>query len=296
MNESRTRVFVTMFGLVAAGLMSVGCTGGADRRPSSSTGGAGSTTNIQVAGTTGSAGTTDSAGTTGNAGTTDTTGSAGATGDAGATGSAGAVGSAGTTGDAGATGSAGATASVPACAAPSSAVITDFGSKSTVGTPYKGADVGLAVPMVSTSSGALVIKLDTGPPSTDYPYAYVGLPFNACTGAAAYTGVKFNIGGTLSTGCRVVFSAVDAAHTAVANHGTCKAANCYPSQAGIELPETPMDVTVMFLDQSGGGADPEVVDRIDPNHLLGLQWQFNPATGDAGGCTGTVTIDNVSFM
>jgi hypothetical protein len=186
---------------------------------------------------------------------------------------------------------------VPPCAAPASALITDFSAgKSIVGMPYKGADVGLAVPMVSTSSGALVIKLDTGPPSTNYPYAYVGLPLNACTGAAAYTGVKFTISGTLSADCRVVFSAVDAAHSTVANHGTCTAANCYPSSAGLELPETPMDVTVLFSDQSGGGANLDVVDRIDPNHLLDIQWQFNLATGDAGGCSGTVTIDNVTFL
>jgi hypothetical protein len=305
MDEKAARVFATkltaVLGLAAAGLMSLGCTGGGDRRPS---GTAGSTTNVEVpgsAGTTGSAGSGGGGGSTGSAGTTEssagTTGSAGSGGSPGSAGVTGTTGSAGVTGSAGATGAAGAIAVVPPCAAPSSALVTDFGTgKSTVGTPYKGADVGLAAPMVSVTGGALVIKLDTGPPSTDYPYAYVGLPFNACTGAAAYTGVKFNIGGTLSTGCRVVFSAVDAAHSTVANHGTCKAANCYPSAAGIELPATPTDVTVLFGDQSGGGADPEVVERVDPNHLLNLQWQFNLATGDAGGCSGTVTIDNISFL
>ncbi|MDB4983646.1 MAG: hypothetical protein JWM82_4398, partial [Myxococcales bacterium] len=205
----------------------------------------------------------------------------------GATGTAGDVGVAGTTGAAGAT---------PPCAAPGAAIITDFGSgKTLVGAPYKGADVGLAAPMVSTSSGALVIKLDTGPPSTSYPYAYVGLPLSMCTGAGAYTGVKFNIGGTLSVGCTIQFSAVDAAHSTVANHGTCMAANCYPSSARFELPATPTDVTILFADQSGGGADPGV-SPLDPAHLLNLQWQVNPATGDAGGCAGTVTIDNVTFM
>jgi hypothetical protein len=296
-------------GLALAGVLSFSCTD-VEHNGGPTTGSAGSTTNIMTgdgAGATGSAGSTSGAGSTGSAGSTSGGGSTGSTGGAGATGSAGSTDTAGTTGTAGSTslpgtagttGAAGSTSTVdkPPCAAPGSALVTDFGTgKTLVGAPYKGADVGLAVPTVSTSTGALVIKLDTGPPSTPYPYAYVGLPLNMCTGAGAYTGVKFNISGTLSAGCTIQFSAVDQEHSTVANHGTCTIANCYPSSARFELPATPTDVTVLFVDQSGGGADPGV-GPLDPAHLLNLQWQVNPAVGDAGGCTGTVTIDNVTFM
>jgi hypothetical protein len=290
MTTKQIRGWSRVFGLAVAGVLSWSCTD-VERN-------GGPTTNIETAGSTGSTGTSGSTGSTGGAGSTDAAGSTGSTGSAGATGSAGTTGTAGGTALGGTTGTAGSTSTVdkPPCAAPGSALVTDFGTgKTLVGAPYKGADVGLAVPTVSTSTGALVIKLDTGPPSTPYPYAYVGLPLNMCTGAGAYTGVKFNISGTLSAGCTIQFSAVDQEHSTVANHGTCTIANCYPSSARFELPATPTDVTVLFVDQSGGGADPGV-GPLDPAHLLNLQWQVNPAVGDAGGCTGTVTIDNVTFM
>jgi hypothetical protein len=312
--KKEMRVLPRMLGLAVAGLLSLaplslGCTDVEKNGGSGSPSGSAGTTNVMTgtagSGTAGSSGVAgDTPGTAGASGTAGSPGSAGSSATAGSTGSAGALGVAGATGSAGAvdpgtagaTGAAGAVAVTPPCAAPGSALITDFGAgKTTVGAPYKGADVGLAVPTVSTTSGALVIKLDTGPPSTPYPYAYVGLPLAVCTGAGAYTGVKFNIGGTLSAGCTIQFSAVDAAHSTVANHGTCTIANCYPSSARFELPATPTDVTVLFTDQSGGGADPGA-SPLDPAHLLNLQWQVNPATGDAGGCTGTVTIDNVTFM
>jgi hypothetical protein len=298
-------------GLLALGLLALGCTDVETNGGSGSKGGASGTTNVTTgtagsgvvgsgsAGTggnttPGTAGAPGTAGSTGTAGSSDT---AGSTGTAGSFGVAGSTGTAGDVGTAGATGAGGAVVVTPPCAAPSTALITDFGAgKTAVGAAYKGADTGLAAPMVTTSTGALVIDLDTGVPTTPYPYAYVGLPFNACTGAGAYTGVKFKIGGKLTEGCSIQFSAVDQAHSTVANHGTCTSTNCYPSSARFELPATPTDVTVLFTDQSGGGADPGAA-TLDPAHLLNIQWQVNPATGDAGGgCKGTITIDNVTFM
>ena len=34
---------------------------------------------------------------------------------------------------------------------------------------------------------------------------------------------------------------------------------------------------------------------VNPAELLNIQWQFNVAAGTAGGCTGTVTIDNITL-
>jgi len=136
------------------------------------------------------------------------------------------------------------------------ALITDFGGGATLpvnAVPYKGADKDLTVPTADPSSGALVININTGVPTTMYPYAYVGLSFNGCVDASAFTGVKFTASGTLSAGCSIQFSTVDKEHSTVGNNGTCTETNCYASSKVFPLPATPTDTTVLFLDQTGGG-------------------------------------------
>jgi hypothetical protein len=183
--------------------------------------------------------------------------------------------------------------SPPPCAAPHSAMITSFDTGSSlVGSPYAAADVGLTPPTISTASGALVITLDTGTPTTSTPYAIVGLPFKACTGAGAYSGVKFKASGALNAGCSIRFAAIDEEHAGPANGGMCTPPSCYPSSAPFDLPATPTDVTIRFVDQIGGAADAGV-GPLDPAHLLGLLWGVIPSTG---GCKGTVTIDDVTFL
>lgn len=237
--------------------------------------------------TLGSAGCSSSSGSSGTGGSTGTGGTGTGTGGTSLTG--------GTTG-AGTGGTAGGAAA--ACPATPSAVIVDFSgdaSAAQVGTPYKGADTGLTVPTVSTTTGALVVDVATGPASTTYPYAYVGLPFNACVDGSAYTGVTFTASGTLSAGCTIQFSVVDKEHSTTANNGTCTVANCYASSKIFTLPATPTPVTVAFTDQSGGGANAGAA-AVDPTEILNIQWQLNvPAAPDAGGCTGNFTIDDVMF-
>jgi hypothetical protein len=184
----------------------------------------------------------------------------------------------------------------PPCAAPASAMITSFDAGSSlVDSPYTDADVGLTSPTISTASGALVITLDTGKPTTTYPWAVIGLPFKACAGAGAYSGVKFKASGALSAGCSIQFSAIDEEHALPANGGTCTAPSCYGSSAPFDLPATPTDVTILFGSQRGGAADPGV-GPLDPAHLLNLQWTVIPSTGAMPGCNGTVTIDDVMFL
>jgi hypothetical protein len=224
-------------------------------------------------------------------------GSSGTGGSSGATG--GSTGSGGTGGgEVGGTSGGGAGGGAVACAVPTSATITDFGSTTQVSSPYKGADTGLTVPTVDTSGGKLVVTVDTGSPTTQYPYAYVGLPFNACVDASSYTGVKFNISGTLNAGCTIQFSAVDKEHSTPGNGGTCTAANCYASSKIFTLPSTDTDVSVAFADQTGGGADSTAA-AVDPTEILNVQWQLNVpvAVGDAGGggCQGSFTVNSVSF-
>ncbi len=195
----------------------------------------------------------------------------------------------------------------PACAAvPAGGKITDFtpdgGATSglALGNLYTSQDTGLTAPAFSTSTGALVINFNTGTPTTMYPYAGVGVPFAACANASAFTGIKFNITGTLNAGCTIQFSAIDEEHIpkTPTGIGICGAANCYPSSKIFPLPSTATDVTIAFADQGNGGMDVGAA-AVDPTRITGIQWQVNPSganAGDAGvGCTGMVTIDNVTF-
>jgi hypothetical protein len=229
-----------------------------------------------------------------------TGGSSGSTG-----GSNGSTGGHGVGGSTAGTGGAGPDAG-PACATvPMTQKIADFtadggaASGLTLSNFYTTNDTGLAAPTFSTATGALVVTFNTGMPTTMYPYVGIGLPFAACANASASTGIKFNISGTLSAGCTIQFSAIDKEHLTVGpNMGTCTATNCYPSSKAFTLPSAATDVMVAFTEQANGGMDPGAA-ALDPTKLTGIQWQVNPvgaAAGDAGvGCTGSITIDNVTF-
>lgn len=236
--------------------------------------------------------------------------SSGGSGTGGSNGSAG--GSNGSTGGHGAggsttgTGGAGVDAG-PACATvPAGGKITDFtadggtASGLALGNLYTVADTagGLTAPTFSMSSGALVVNFNTGMPTSMYPYAGIGVPFAACANASAFTGVQFNISGTLNTGCTIQFSAIDKEHIPVATMGICTAMNCYPSSKLFTLPSAATDVKVAFAEQANGGMDPGAA-PLDPTKITGVQWQVNPTGamgGDAGvGCTGSITIDNLTF-
>ena len=178
-----------------------------------------------------------------------------------------------------------------ACGAVTTDSIQDFASTGLTGTIYAGAQTGLMMPSY-TSTGSLQIMFDTGVPTMMYPYAYLGLPFTSCVDASKYTGVTFNVSGTLSTGCTIQFSAVDKEHNKVSDGGTCTLDNCYPGGYIFTLPSSASDVTVKFSDQPAGGADPSAA-SVDPTQLKGIQWQVNPDM--TNGCTGMVTIDNIKF-
>lgn len=208
------------------------------------------------------------------------------TGGGGSTGSAG-TGNAGSTGTGG-TGTGGATG----CAVASGALITDFSGAGglSMGMPFTFQDTGLTAPVVSTTASNLSVTFNTGAPTTMYPYAGWGIPFDACNNVSSYTGVKFNISGTLSAGCTIQFSLGDKQHSSSPPLGTCTATSCYPGAKVFTLPATATDVTVLFSEIAAGGpATPIVV----PAEAIGVQWQLNvPTTG----CMGSVTIDNVTLL
>ena len=286
------------FGLV--GLLGLALAAGCSSSGGSASGSGGSSGN-------GSGGSSSSGGSNGSGGSSNGSGgsssSGGSTGSGGSSSSGGSTGSGGSSsGSGGDSGSGSGGSSGSSCAAASADLITDFGSDTAqVGDPYKGADMGLTAPMVDTSGGSLAITLDTGAgtsATSAYPYAYIGLPFKACTDASAYKGVKFNIGGTISDGCTLQFSTVDKEHNTTMNNGTCDPtmatnSSCYASSAPVTVTSDAADVTVNFTDQMGGGADPGAA-FVDPTQILGVQWQFNVPVGKT--CTAMVTIKNVTFV
>ena len=213
-------------------------------------------------------------------------------------GAGGAVGFGGAPGAGGQGGQAGAAGGVCVGAVPTSPVIAQFlGEDDFAGVPrgnvYTYADSGLIRPVADTSSGALVVTVDTGVPSTVYAYAGVGLPFSGCVDLSSYAGVQFTISGTLSDGCQMQFAVVDAVHSSSPPLGACTDDPCYPPGRVFALPAVPTTTTILFADLAAGGpALPVIV----PSVVTALQWQFDLVPGDAGGCTGQVTIDNVTLV
>lgn len=279
------------FGLV--GLLGLALAAGCSSSGGSTSGSGGNQGNNGSGGNSSSSG-----GSTGSGGSSN--GSGGSTSSGGSNGSGGSSSGSGgsSSGSGGDSGSGSGGSSGSSCAAPSADLITDFGSGTyPVGMPYFGAESDLTPPKVTVADGSMTIMLDSGTSTMMYPYAYVGLPFNACVDGSSYKGVKFNISGTLSDGCTIQFSTVDKEHNTVANNGTCDPANtsgnsCYASSKVFTLTSDATDVTINFLDQSGGGAASDAA-VVDPTQILGIQWQLNPPA--MGACTAMVTIKNVSF-
>ncbi len=226
-------------------------------------------------------------------------------------GKGGASGSAGSTGTGGAS-SAGAGGAHIGCSmsdAPASATIADF-SSADGGLEVLGGIVtygGISAPMYSLTGGALQI---TEQVVTGAAIQYVGLViyFNGnptgtdCVDATAYTGIQFDISGTLTgPGCTVQYSTNDAEHETNATDdpkGYCaKADNCYAPQLPIpSLMSAPVTTKVDF---AGGATTPgnPAVD-IDKTKITGVQWQLTvPAAADGGPpeCDLALTIDNVKF-
>ena len=128
-----------------------------------------------------------------------------------------------------------------ACMAASKKLISDFAAGAGTGlstsAPYTFQDTGLTPPVLDTTGGSLKITLNTGAPTTMYPYAGVGLPFDGCLDISSSTGVKFTASGTLSAGCTIQFSVIDEFHSATPPLGMCSG-SCYPGGKVFDLPGT----------------------------------------------------------
>ncbi len=270
MNEIRKRAFVGIVGLVSAGLFSMGCSSS-----SGSTGGGGSTGAAGHAGSTGAGGSSAGGGTTGTGGTAPAMG-------------------------------------CQASDAPTSATIADFAS-SDGGIEFMTAAGGvgaittyggIGAPTYSEAGGQLTITQARVATSAAQ---YVGLVlyFNGnsagtdCIDAHTYTGVQFDLSGTIS-GCTLQYSTNDSVHEVYAaddTKGAC-ASGCYAEQLSINsiASAPPATIKVAFDDTTLNPGSPTT--PIDSTKITGIQWQFTiPALTDGGNpeCDATLNIDNVKF-
>lgn len=281
MKEFRMRAFFGILGLAGAGFMisSVSSVGGCSSSNGGSTGTAGSSS-------TGTAGTGQgTAGTTGNGGNN----------------------------SGGSGGGGGASQPPMGCTIsdlppPPAPLIADFasvdgGASIPIGGTftYHSPDAAVA-PTATVTNGGWHITLNA-PGMTDPQYIGAGIYFNGnvagtdCIDATAYTGIKFDISGSIAgTGCTAQYSTNDSAHSAVSatDPKAGGPAGSYAPQAALTASST---VTTVMMPFAGTGApsggSPAIA--IAKDKLTGVQWQFTVAGGTTNACMVDLIIDNVSF-
>ena len=233
-------------------------------------------------------------------GGTGTAGTGGSSGTAGATGTAGTTGSGGSGGGGGATGTLGCQVSdLPPAPAP---IIADFtaldggapvipiGGTFTYGSP---------APVAMVTGGGWHVTLNA-PGMTAAQYLGLGIYFNGnaagtnCVDGTAYTGVKFDISGSV-VGCTMQYSTNDSAHS---NNATdpkgAGDASVYAPQATLTVTTTPTPTMMPFSGTGApSGGNPALA--VDKAKLTGVQWQFTVPAAATAACVVDITIDNVSF-
>jgi hypothetical protein len=234
-------------------------------------------------------------------------------GSGGAVSSGGATGTGGTPSTGGASGAAGSSATCiqGATMKPPTALITDFSDAvpdstrpagdfsfgSTTGFPggtarYASGAVGTA----SLSNGQLIFTATVEAATTANMYPFNGIVVfmsgMECIDASQYTGVSFDL--ALSGTCSTIFQFSDSEHTLQTNdiyRGTCPptTASCFDNQYNVNSGHN----KIAFTDSPTVGGKPTAT--IDRSKLIGVQWQLGLPTTSTPGCSGSITIDNVSF-
>jgi hypothetical protein len=111
----------------------------------------------------------------------------------------------------------------------------------------------------------------------------------ACIDGSAYTGVKFDLSGSLGA-CNLSFGfafADDLSAASDPQRGICAATNCYGPSAAVTTTGT---IKEPYTAVSGGSPDR----TVDKQKLTGVQWQLQSAAAGTT-CTAALTIDNVKF-
>jgi hypothetical protein len=225
------------------------------------------------------------------------------------------TGNGGSNASGGSTGTGGTGGAGPGCSIsdpPASAVIADF----------SGGDGGIEImggistygsnpndhPSYSKANGVLTI---TDQALVGAMPQYVGLViyFNGnaagtqCIDAHTYTGVQFDISGTLmGPGCSIQYSTNDSEHTddttgTPVDPKASGPAGSYSPQLTIStITSAPTTTKVPFAEMDLKPGSPDM--PIDPTKLEGVQWQMTVPPASDGGpteCDLSLTIDNVTF-
>jgi hypothetical protein len=148
-------------------------------------------------------------------------------------------------------------------------------------------------PTLALTNGALQVTLNA-PSTTSVQYVGFGIGFNNCVNASAYTGVKFDIGGTV-TGCalKLTCNFREDGINAKDPKGSCAgdSASCYPPQAAFTLTSSVVTTSVAFTSATGGSP----VAAIDTTYLTTVEWQFTVPANATSNCVAIITVDNVAF-
>lgn len=121
-------------------------------------------------------------------------------------------------------------------------------------------------------------------------YAGFGMSIDVCTDAeaAGYSGVQFDIWGSVSSGLFQVQTSED--HDVQYDDRATCTENCQvPGTSMSGITEEPQTLRLPWEDFSGGMP----VDTLSPDQIIGFQWQFECATN--GMCEVDVRIDNLEF-
>jgi hypothetical protein len=202
--------------------------------------------------------------------------------------------------DAGIADAGGSTLGCQTSAAPDSALISDFsggvsgtgqilitnGGTFTYGTP---------APTIAETNGLLHVTLDA-PGTTSAQYLGFGIYFNSCVDGHMYSGVKFDIGGTMS-GCAMqyAFNYREDSANASDPKGSCTAASCYAGQATVTVPASVTSTSIAYSAVSGGVPIAGALTTAAQTYLTGVLWQFAVPARATADCIVDLTIDNVTF-
>jgi hypothetical protein len=162
-----------------------------------------------------------------------------------------------------------------------------------------------------TVGTGMVTVMDTVQLTAANHYQGFGIYFNGnaagtdCLDAHTYTGVQFDITGSLTgTGCTMQFSINDSEHSDITNAGTDVKpggpAGSYAPQLSVtsaQLTTTSTTVKVPFTG-TGGPTGGSPATAVDPTKLTGVQWQMStPKLADGGPteCVWDFTLANVKF-
>jgi hypothetical protein len=288
---------MSLLGLACGGAGNGGVPGGA--------GGGHGMTDVDAAATAGaSGGTGNTTGTGAASGAGNSSGGGAVSGTGTGTGAGGANGAGATPG----TGSGGA-AAITTCVngatmTPASALITDFsdavadptapgqfkfggGAPAAVqGGTAVFADTTETKPTLAIAAGALSVMATS---KGGYTGVALYMSGPACIDGSAYTGVKFELSGSLGA-CNLSFGfafADDLSAASDPQRGICAATNCYGPSVAVTTTGT---IKEPYTTVSGGSPDR----TVDKQKLTGVQWQLQ--SGAAGTtCTAAFTLDNVRF-